>query len=180
MMMDPRISVTVALFATLGLAAPTLANRDDPEEVGEAAQQTTSGQIVAVTDASGKTGYFLQLPDGTEVALSYGPSWFWGPLNPLAALVGTTVEVTGNVAADAPDEHASATGQEHAANKPKLHVKAVDGAALRENGKPPWAGGPKVVGEAHPGFAGWSKGPAAKVEHGGGKPESKVHGPDGD
>ena len=135
---------------------------------------------MAVTDASGVTSYVLQLADGTQIALEYGPSWFWGPLNPLAALIGASVEVAGHVAADGPDEHASDRAQERAADKPKLKVESVDETPLRVKGKPPWAGGPKVVGEAHPGFSGWSKGQAAKAEHGGGKPESKAHGPDKD
>jgi hypothetical protein len=36
---------------------------------------------------------------------------------------------------------------------------AVDGTRLREPGKPPWAGGWKVVGERHPG---WSEEKAAR------------------
>ena len=31
----------------------------------------------------------------------------------------------------------------------------MDGKALREGGKPPWAGGPWVVGATHPGWKPW-------------------------
>ena len=40
---------------------------------------------------------------------------------------------------------------------PEFEVLAVNGKTIREPGKPPWAGGPKVVGPSHPGYAGWSK-----------------------
>jgi hypothetical protein len=69
------------------------------------------------------------------------------------------------------DEHASDTAQERAADKPKLKVKSVDGTSLRTKGKPPWAGGPKVIGEVHPGYSGRSKGQAAKAAHKPAKPE---------
>ena len=172
-----RIAPTTALTAALALGALAVPVAAQPPDDAAAPERTSSGQVLTVTDESGKTSYVLQLADGTQLALSFGPSWFWGPLNPLEALVGTTVEVTGNVAADGPDEHASATAQERAADKPKFKVKAVDGTPLREQGKPPWAGGPKVVGAAHPGYEGWSKGQANKAAHKAAKPE-KAHGPD--
>jgi hypothetical protein len=37
----------------------------------------------------------------------------------------------------------------------ELDAETVDGKALREPGKPPWAGGPWVVGESHPGWKDW-------------------------
>ena len=40
---------------------------------------------------------------------------------------------------------------------PEFEVLTVNGKTIREPGKPPWAGGPKVVGPSHPGYAGWSK-----------------------
>jgi hypothetical protein len=51
----------------------------------------------------------------------------------------------------------------------------VDGKTIREPGRPPWAGGWKVVGEKHPG---WSQEKAdrqaakdaAKAERGAGRP----------
>lgn len=74
--------------------------------------------------------------DGVTWELSAGPKWFWGVNNPLAAYVGKSVEVTGTY-------H---TGEHD------LGVATVDGKALRAAGKPPWAGGPKVVGSSHPGW----------------------------
>jgi hypothetical protein len=38
-------------------------------------------------------------------------------------------------------------------------VETVNGKALRAAGKPPWAGGPKVVGKIHPG---WKEGKAGR------------------
>jgi hypothetical protein len=35
----------------------------------------------------------------------------------------------------------------------EVDVESVDGKALREAGKPPWAGGWKVVGKSHPGWS---------------------------
>ena len=37
----------------------------------------------------------------------------------------------------------------------ELDVETVDGATLRAAGKPPWAGGPWVVGSTHPGWKPW-------------------------
>ena len=46
-------------------------------------------------------------------------------------------------------------------NRPEIEVFSVssDGRTtkIRSPGKPPWAGGPKVVGKKHPGFAGCCK-----------------------
>jgi hypothetical protein len=36
-----------------------------------------------------------------------------------------------------------------------VSVDTVDGVALRAAGRPPWAGGPKAVGERHPGWKAW-------------------------
>ena len=35
----------------------------------------------------------------------------------------------------------------------EVEVETVDGVALREPGRPPWAGGWKAVGSAHPGWS---------------------------
>ena len=34
-----------------------------------------------------------------------------------------------------------------------VDVQSVDGKQIREPGKPPWAGGPMVVGKDHPGWS---------------------------
>ena len=48
----------------------------------------------------------------------------------------------------------SIAGSTHA-GETELDVETVDGTALRAPGKPPWAGGPWVVGETHPGWKPW-------------------------
>jgi len=82
---------------------------------------------------------------GKTYELEAGPPWFWGANNPLAKFVGKTVTITGE---------AEAGGTE-------VDVEAVDGTAIRAPGKPPWAGGWKVVGERHPG---WSQAKADKFK----------------
>ena len=38
----------------------------------------------------------------------------------------------------------------------EIDVVTIDGKAVKTwTGKPPWAGGPKVVGERHPGYGPW-------------------------
>ena len=75
---------------------------------------------------------------GVTWELSAGPKWYWGTKNPLAPFVGKSVEVAGTY-------HAGDTD---------FDIDTVDGKALRSAGKPPWAGGPKVVGKGHPGLEG--------------------------
>ena len=71
--------------------------------------------------------------------LSAGPKWWWGDASPLAGAVGKTVTIDG----------------EQAEGSDEVDVLAIDGTAIRAAGKPPWAGGWKVVGERHPGWAQW-------------------------
>jgi hypothetical protein len=71
--------------------------------------------------------------------LEAGPTWWWGDANPLAAVVGKHVTITGEQAKGSTD----------------VDVLAIDGTAIRAAGKPPWAGGWKVVGPKHPGWAQW-------------------------
>ena len=59
--------------------------------------------------------------------------------DPLAGLVGRVVLVSG----------------ERAPGATSIDVFAAGGTKIREAGKPPWAGGWKVVGERHPGWAQW-------------------------
>ncbi len=77
--------------------------------------------------------------DGKTWILSAGPPWFWGDKNPLAASVGKSVAVVGTTDADGTD----------------VDVQTIDGTALRGPGRPPWAGGPWVVGPTHPGWKDW-------------------------
>jgi hypothetical protein len=98
---------------------------------------TLRGTIAATTDAGGETSYTLA-SGGKTYTLEAGPPWFWGDKHPLKPYVGKTVTVTGEQATGSTD----------------LDVLTVDGKAIREPGRPPWAGGWKRVGASHPG---WSK-----------------------
>ncbi|MFV2064303.1 MAG: hypothetical protein ACC726_12440 [Chloroflexota bacterium] len=159
----------VAALALSGIAAGATAQEPADSAGDSASVSSTTGTVVAVEDGDGLTGYFLQLEDGTLVELSFGPSWFWGELNPFAALVDSVVTVGGQLRDGRPGENASGTAKEQAAKDPVVKVRTIDGSR-RDKGKPPWAGGPKVVGEVHPGYGGWSKGQANKAA----KPEKAV------
>jgi hypothetical protein len=116
-------------------------NAGKPDKAGKPEHEaevpvTVTGTVEATTDADGEIGYTLT-SGGTTYALGAGPSWFWGDKHPLKAYVGKTVTITG----------------EQAAGSAEVDVLTVDGKALREAGKPPWAGGWKVVGKAHPGWS---------------------------
>jgi hypothetical protein len=108
--------------------------------------------------------YSLQTEDGQLIQLSFGPSWFWGPLSDLwpEAVEGASVEIGGNLRDGLPSEDASDVALEQAPKDPVLKVDTLNGAK-RAQGKPAWAGGPKVQGPAHPGYAGWSQGQANKA-----------------
>ena len=105
---------------------------------------TISGTIEVATDEDGNKSYTLT-DGGTTYTLSAGPPWFFGNNHPLKPFVGQSVTVAGEIAEGSTD----------------VEVLTVDGAAIREPGKPPWAGGWKVVGERHPG---WSQEKADRFE----------------
>ena len=109
------------------------ADQDGPETT-----ITVRGPIAKTTDAEGETSYTLTA-NGKTYRLEVGPPWWWGANDPLASKLGGTHEVTGEV--------------EGTANE--LEVFSIDGTTVRSPGKPPWAGGPKVVGERHPGWKAW-------------------------
>ena len=95
---------------------------------------TLRGPVAAVKDANGRTTYTLTA-NGKTVRLDAGPAWFFGDKHPLAPFVGKTVTITGGQRGD------------------EVDVATVDGVRLRAAGKPPWAGGWKAVGSAHPGWS---------------------------
>jgi len=119
--------------------------------------QTLTGTLGTRTDADGDVEYVL---NGVE--LSVGPPWYWGTNNPLKGYVGKTVTVTGRMETDPPSTKAN--GKANDADGPEFEVYTVNGSKVRAEGKPPWAGGPKAVGERHPGYAGWSNGKADKAD----------------
>jgi hypothetical protein len=104
---------------------------------GPSIEVTVTGTVVKGTDDKGRPTYTLTA-GGTTWDLSAGPPWFWGDDNPLEASVGERVTVVGSHHADATD----------------LDVDTVDGVAVRAPGRPPWAGGPRALGERHPGWKG--------------------------
>ena len=127
------------LAAILLIAAPVLGANPSPKpakaDKGPEIAKTMSGTVATSLDEKGRATYTMVV-DGVTWELSAGPKWFWGASNPLAAYVGKSVQVTGT----------------YHAGKNELDVVTVDGKALRAEGKPPWAGGPKVVGSSHPGW----------------------------
>lgn len=131
----------VALLAVV--AVPVLAGGQGKQNApGQAKEKvpttpiTISGTIEVTTDENGKDTYTLT-DGGTTYTLSAGPPWFFGNNHPLEPYVGQSVTVDGEIAEGTTD----------------VDVLAVDGTALRDPGKPPWAGGWKVVGERHPGWS---------------------------
>ena len=99
---------------------------------------TVTGTVAQTTDGQGRPTFTLA--DGaTTWDLSAGPTWYWGDKNPLAASVGKSVTVAGT----------------HREGGTEISVDTVDGVAIRAAGKPPWAGGPWVVGPTHPGWQAW-------------------------
>ena len=145
----------LALIALLiAVALPVVAADPSPKPVppGQANKPpkvektpiTLTGTVAETTDADGRSSFTLR-SGGTTYALDGGPSWFYGDKHPLKAFVGKSVTVVGARAAGATE----------------VDVETVNGQALREPGKPPWAGGWKVVGERHPG---WSQAKADRMK----------------
>jgi hypothetical protein len=99
---------------------------------------TVTGTVTRTTDGKGRPGFTIT-NGSTTWELSAGPPWYWGDKNPLAAYVGKSVTAAGTT------EQGSS----------ELDVETVDGTAIRAAGKPPWAGGPWVVGSTHPGWKPW-------------------------
>jgi hypothetical protein len=105
---------------------------------------TITGTVATSTDSDGDATFTLR-SGGTTYTLDGGPAWFHGANHPLKAYVGKSVTVVG----------------EREPGSTEVDVQTVDGKAIRAPGKPPWAGGWKVVGKLHPG---WSQAKADKFE----------------
>ena len=137
----PQLLSLAVVALALAVAVPVLAAKPSspPGQAKEkvpTAPITLQGTIEAAADAEGKTTYTLT-DGGTTYTLHAGPAWFFGDNHPLAAFVGDSVTVAGEKAEGSND----------------VDVVSIDGTALREAGKPPWAGGWKAVGERHPGWS---------------------------
>ena len=127
---------TILLLGTMG--------KGSTQEESESEQLVEkTGTVGTAQDPDGDTEYTLTA-DGGVFNLGAGPAWFYDGNHPLAPLVGKTVTVTGE----------SKIGKE--TGEPEIDVYSVtsDGQTtqIRSSGKPPWAGGPQVVGPKHPGF----------------------------
>ena len=122
-------------------AKPEKSGKPDKAAKPDKAPETAvslKGTVRQQTDAKGRPEFTMTV-SGKTWTLSAGPPWFWGDKNPLAAYVGKPVTVAGTTrGTDA-----------------EVDVDTVDGTAVREPGKPPWAGGPWVVGPTHPGWKAW-------------------------
>jgi hypothetical protein len=130
------VAVLVLLVALPVLAVPPSSPPGQEKAKVEKSPITITGTVETSTDADGRTIYTLT-DDGTTYTLHAGPPWFFTGGYPLEAYAGDVVTVEGEVAEGSTD----------------VDVLAIDGQALREAGKPPWAGGWKRVGEVHPGWS---------------------------
>lgn len=133
------LAVLVVMAVAAIVAVPVLAG--NPNAPGQqkaktpSAPITISGTVEKSTDADGDTTYTLT-NGGKTYSLEAGPKWFFEPY-PLEAYVGKSVTIVG----------------EMREGSNEVDVISVDGKALREAGKPPWAGGWKRVGSIHPGWS---------------------------
>ena len=155
----------VAVIAIPALAAspPTPPSGGDGGPVSKTSKQpeievTLRGVVGTATDADGSVAYTLTV-DGKVVRLDAGPSWFFGAKHPLGPFVGKTVTITGGQSGD------------------EVDVETVDGTRLRAPGKPPWAGGWKAVGSAHPGWT-QEKQDRWQAKHGDKASKTRDHTPD--
>ena len=127
----PLIATTTDYSGT----APAQGNGKGPKASHEPEVQVTlTGTVSATTAADGSVDYTIAAA-GKTLKLEAGPKWFWGDKNPLTAFVGKSVTIVGEQSGD------------------EVDVQTVDGKAIRAPGKPPWAGGWKVVGQGHPGWS---------------------------
>ena len=124
----------VLLFLSIA-ALPALATKPDKTHVAKSSI-TITGTVEVAADPDGHDAYSLK-DGGTTYQLEAGPPWFFGDKHPLKPFVGKKVTIVG----------------EFAEGSTEVEVATVDGKALREPGKPPWAGGWRVVGSGHPGWS---------------------------
>jgi len=122
-------------------AGPEVTAEPDKSPKPDKGPETTislKGTVRKGVDGNGRPTFTMTV-DGKTWNLSAGPPWFWGENNPLSAFAGKSVTVAGTMRQ----------------GDSEVDVETVDGKALRAPGKPPWAGGPWVVGPAHPGWKDW-------------------------
>jgi hypothetical protein len=134
------LGVVAVLLAIVAL--PVLAAKPDKDVAKSTI--TIKGTVEVAADAEGKDVYSLK-DGGKTWQLEAGPPWFFGDKYPLKPFVGKNVTIVGEVAEGSTE----------------VDVVSVDGTALRTAGRPPWAGGWRVVGAAHPG---WSQEKADRMQ----------------
>ncbi len=117
---------------------PDKPGKPDKAAKGPELAITVTGTVEASTDGKGRPEYTITV-SGTTWALSAGPKWFAAAASPLKAAVGDSVTVVGT----------------HREGDTDLDVETIDGKAVREDGRPAWAGGPSWVGQQHPGWKAW-------------------------
>jgi hypothetical protein len=132
----PKPKASEAPKTEQGNGKPDKANKGNKGDKTPGVPITLRGTIVMTTDAKGRSAFSLTA-GGKTYDLSAGPPWFWGTNNPLEKYAGKSVTVVG-------ETHTGST---------EVDVETVDGTAVRAPGKPPWAGGWKVVGKKHPGWS---------------------------
>jgi len=145
-----RLPLLVAIVAILAIGVPVVTAADPSPKPGPSeraakpakgprVEVTLSGTINRTTDDKGRPTFTLT-SGGTTYTLSAGPKWFYGTGGgPLATYAGKNVEIHGWKREGTTD----------------VSVDTVDGARLLPTGRPAWAGGPKALGERHPGFKPW-------------------------
>ena len=150
MLRPHRLILLVALLAVVAVGVPAVLAADPsappgpPDHARERAkgpkmEVTLRGTIVRTTDEKGRPTFTLT-ENGMTYELSAGPKWFHGASGgPLAEFVGRSVEVHGWQREGSTD----------------VSVDTVDGERVVPEGRPPWAGGPKALGEGHPGWKSW-------------------------
>ena len=137
----PAADPTLAPAATSAPAATpepdaTRAPKPDKGPKGPETDIRVTGQVTATTDAKGRR-HFTVTAGGVTYELGAGPPWFWGDDHPLLPFAGKTATIAGTI-------HEGST---------EIDVMTVNGTAIREPGRPPWAVGWKAVGERHPGWS---------------------------
>jgi hypothetical protein len=138
------VGITGLLLALAAILLLGTMGKGSTQEESESEQLVEkTGTVGTTQDPDGDTEYTLTADDGV-FNLGAGPAWFYDGNHPLAPRVGKTVTVTGE------SKIGKKTGE------PEIDVYSVtsDGQTtqIRSSGKPPWAGGPQVVGPKHPGF----------------------------
>jgi hypothetical protein len=136
----------LALIVALPVVAanPSTGHGKPDHAQGPKTPITLTGTVMSSSDAQGASGFTLK-SGGTTYTLEAGPPWFVGKKNPLTSFVGKSVTIVGEIADGTTD----------------VEVENVNGDPIRDGGKPPWAGGWKVVGKTHPG---WSQDKADKFD----------------